>query len=533
MFDIIIKNGTIIDGSGKPMFLGDVGIKEEKIREIGNLNHEKAHVEIDAKDQYVCPGFVDINNHSDTYWRIFSDPELESLLYQGITTIIGGNCGSSLAPLVNRDIIQTIQKWTDIKTVNLNWLSMKEFLKEVERKRLSVNFGTLVGHATLRRGLLRDEVRDVSPRELKTMKEMLKRAMKEGAFGFSTGLIYTHEKSATAQEITELVKIAKDFGGVYTTHVRGETHELLEAVAEAIDVAKKTGANLQISHLKAIGENNWPLMEQALNMIATARTDNMNVNFDVYPYTHTGSVLYTLLPDWVAEGGKKLMIRRLKDPETKAKVIEEMKKDKFDYSKITISISPLNKTLTKQRITDIAASAEKSVEETIIDILVASEGRVITMIHGLSEENVIKAIRNPFSIVSTNGAGYNLNHQKTGENIHPRSFGSFPRVMGRYIRQRDIISWEEVINKISGRPASKFGIKKRGILKEGNYADVAVLNPKEIIDLASYENPYQYSKGVNWVIVNGKVAIENGTYNGSRNGEVIRKETNPLFKPLF
>jgi N-acyl-D-amino-acid deacylase len=533
MLDVLIKNGTIIDGTGKPMFLGDVGIKEEKIREIGQLNHERAHIEIDAKDQYVCPGFVDVNNHSDTYWRIFSDPELESLLYQGITTIIGGNCGSSLAPLVNRDIIQTIQKWTDINTVNLNWLSMGEFLKEIEKRKLAVNFGTLVGHATLRRGLLRDEVRDVDVHELKTMKEMLKRAMKEGAFGISTGLVYTHAKSATAQEITELVKVVKEYNGVYTTHVRGETHELLEAVAEAIDVAKKTGANLQISHLKAIGENNWPLMDQAVNMIETARTDNMNVNFDVYPYTHTGSVLYILLPDWVAEGGKKLMLSRLKDPETRAKVIEEMKNENFDYSKITISISPLNKTLTNRRITDIAKLQEKSVEETIIDILVASEGRVIAMIHGLSENNVIKAIRNPFSIISTNGAGYNLEHKETSELVHPRNFGSFPRVLGQYVREKDILSWEEAVNKISGRPAEKFGIKKRGSLKIGNYADVTIIDPKTIADLATYENPYQYAKGVNWVVVNGKVAMENGKFNGNRNGEVIRKEINPLFKPLF
>lgn len=524
MFDIIIKNGTIIDGTGKPMFLGDVGIKEEKIDEIGDLSHERAHTEIDAKNQYVCPGFIDVNNHSDTYWRIFTNPELESLLYQGITTIIGGNCGSSLAPLKNQDIIQSIQKWADISSINLNWLSMGEFLAEVERRKISVNFASLVGHATLRRGLLRDEVRSVTPRELSMMKEMLKRAMKEGAFGFSTGLVYTHAKLASEDEISEIAKIVKSYGGVYTTHVRGETNELVEAVQEAINIAKKTGINLEISHLKAIGEKNWDLMQRALDLIEAARTDGVDVNFDVYPYTYTGSVLYILLPDWVAEGGKKMMIRRLKDPETRKKVLEEMRNDNYDYSKITISISPLNKTLTRKKIVDIARAQEKTVEETIIDVLIASEGRVVSMIDGLSEKNVEKAIRNPFSIISSNGAGYNLEHQNTSELVHPRNFGSFSRVLGHYVEGKKILSWEEAIHKMSGKPAQKFQIKKRGALKPDYYADLVIVSPETVMDMATPENPYQYSKGINYVIVNGKIAIEDGSYNGSRSGEIIRKE---------
>lgn len=506
------------------MFSGDVGIREDKIEEIGDLSHERARWEIDARNQYVCPGFIDVNNHSDTYWRIFLDPELESLLYQGITTIIGGNCGSSLAPLKNQDIIQSIQKWADISSINLNWLSMGEFLSEVEKRKTSVNFASLVGHATLRRGLLRDEVRSVTARELSQMKELLKRAMKEGAFGFSTGLVYTHAKLASEEEISEIAKIVKSYDGVYTTHVRGEANELVEAVEEAVNIAKKTGVNLEISHLKAIGEKNWGLMQRALDLIEAARTDGVNINFDVYPYTFTGSVLYILLPDWVAEGGKKMMIRRLKDPETREKVLAEMREDNFDYSKITISISPLNKTLTKQKITDIAKSQEKTVEEAIIDVLIASEGRVIAMIDGLSEKNVEKAIRNPFSIISSNGAGYNLEHQQTNELVHPRNFGSFPRVLGHYVEDKKILSWEEAIYKMSGKPAEKFKLKKRGSLKQGNYADVVIINPETVMDMSTVENPYQYSKGINWVIVNGKIAVEKGNYNGSRNGEVIRKE---------
>lgn len=523
MYDIIIKNGTIIDGTGRPMFSGDVGIKEEKIETVGGLHNEYAKLEIDAKGQYVVPGFVDINNHSDTYWRIFDNPELPSLIYQGITTIIGGNCGSSLAPLVSKDIINTIQKWTDVKKISLNWLRIGEFLEEVEKKKISVNFGTLVGHSTLRRGVIGDAVKSLNNEEVRKVRKMLKDAMKEGALGISTGLVYTHAKSATEKEIKELAEIAEDYGGVYTTHIRGEKDDLIASIEEAIRVAQTTGIKLQISHLKAMGEANWHLMDEAFNLIENARTGGIEIDFDVYPYSYTGSVLYTLLPDWVSEGGKGAMLSRLKDPAVRANVISEMIADSFDFSKVFIAISPLNKNLNNKSILEIARSRGESVEGTIIDILLASEGRVITMLDVLSEKNVEKAILHPFSIISSNGAGYDLQHFKTGEHIHPRNFGSFPRVLGMYCRDKKTLSWEEAVRKMSGKPAEKFGIKKRGAIIEGNFADVVVFDPERIKDLADKENPYQYPVGINWVMVNGKVALENGKYNGARAGEIIRR----------
>lgn len=305
MYDIIIKNGTVIDGTGKPMFEADVGVSEGKIKEIGDLGNEKADRIFDAKGKYVTPGFVDVNNHSDTYWRIFNNPELESLIYQGVTTIVGGNCGSSLAPLTDHDIIKSIQKWADIRTVNLNWLSVTEFFDEVQRNNLSLNFSSLVGHSTLRRGLIRDEVRSLTDNELKDMKKMLKNAMKEGALGLSTGLVYTHAKLAKTEELVELAKVVAKYNGVYTTHIRGESSNLIESIEEAIDVAKQSGVKLHISHLKAVGKENWHLMQDAIGMIETAKSNGMNISFDVYPYTVTGSVLYILLPEWVAKGGKK------------------------------------------------------------------------------------------------------------------------------------------------------------------------------------------------------------------------------------
>lgn len=529
MYDIIIRNGKIIDGSANPAYSGDVGIKEGIIREIGNLHNEAAHTVIDARGSYVTPGFVDINNHSDTYLRIFNDPDLESLVYQGITTIVGGNCGASLAPLANQNVIASVQKYADIRTVNINWLKVGDFLAEIEKRKLSVNFGTLVGHTTLRRGIVGDEVRGLTASEMKSMKKMLKDAMKEGALGMSTGLVYTHAKIASEGEILELAEVVENYKGVYTTHIRGESCELVEAVEEAIKIAQKTGVRLEISHLKAIGGKNWHLMDEAVNLIETARMSGMDVNFDVYPYTITGSVLYILLPDWVAEGGRKIMIERLKNPNTRERVLAEMRETGVDFSGIIISISPLDKKLTRKKVGDIARAQGKTAEEVVLDLLIASEGRVITMMDALSEKNMVKAVQNPFSIIASNGAGYNIEHAKSGELVHPRNFGAFPRVLANYVRDKNKVSWEEAIHKMSGRPAEKFGIENRGILKRGYFADVVVFDPNDIQDMATPENPYQYSRGISSVIVNGEIVLENGRYNGKRAGQVIRKENKGWF----
>ncbi len=524
MYDIIIKNGTVIDGSGSPKSVADLGIREGVIETVGILQNENAHQIIDATGKYVTPGFIDVNNHSDTYWRIFSDPNLESMLYQGVTTIMGGNCGSSLAPLVNKDIIKTIQKWADISSINLNWLSIKEFLDEVEKRKIAVNFGTLVGHGNLRRGLVGDEVRDVSPRELESMKLMLRQAMKEGAFGLSTGLVYTHAKLASSLEIDELVEVVKKFNGVYATHIRGEGEELIPAIEEAIRIAQHSGVKLHISHLKAIGKQNWHLMDEAMEAIETARMDEVDVHFDVYPYTMTGSVLYIVLPDWVTEGGRKMMLARLRNNSMRAKIVKEMRESGFDYSKITISISPLDKKLTRKNIADIALQQDKSIEDTLIDLLIASDGRVVTMMDVLSEKNVNKAVRNPFSIISSNGAGYSVEHRQTGELVHPRSFGTFPRVLYKYVRESGILSWEEAIYKMTGCPAEVFSLNKRGLIKEGNYADLVIINPSEVEDMANEENPYQYPKGIEYVLVNGNIAVSNGLLANNSSGMVLRKK---------
>lgn len=523
MFDVIIKNGVIIDGTGKVMKRDDIGIKEGKIVEIGDLYNEKADKIIDAKDKYVAPGFIDINNHSDTRWRIFSNPDLQSLIYQGITTIIGGNCGSSLAPLHNSEMLKSIRKWFDIENINVNWVTVGDFLNEVEKIRLSVNFGTLVGHSTLRRGIIGDATRDLMEDELKVMEEMTKKAMNDGAFGISTGLVYSHARLASRKEIERLAKIVANYNGIYTTHVRDEGNNILESIEESIDTARNAGVRLSISHLKIMGEKNWPLMEKALNKISEASDSGLDICFDIFPYTATGSVLYTFLPEWVSKGGRKMMLTRLKDEDTKKKIIEEMKNGSIDYSKIIVAVYSLGKALTRRVVGEIAKSQGKTPEETVIDLLIASNGRIITITEALSEENLERAIQHPLSMISSNGSGYNIEHKSTGELVHPRDFGTFPRVLANYVRRKRMIGWEEAVYKMTGKPAEKFGIKKRGLIKIGNYADIIIFNPDLVSDAATVNKPYQYSLGMEYVIVNGKIALEEGVYTGGRAGMVLKK----------
>lgn len=523
MYDILIKNGTVIDGTGKLMYRADIGIKGDKIVKIGELHNERGEIEIEAYGKMVVPGFIDVNNHSDTYWQMFFNPDLESLLYQGITTIIGGNCGSSLAPLADAQNIETIQKWTDLKKISVDWLRQKDFFLSVEKRNISVNYATLVGHSTLRRGILKNEDRSLAHKELNFLKKLLTDSMRAGALGMSTGLIYTHACLAPKDEIIGLAETAVKFGGIYTTHIRDEKEGLVSAVEEAVQIGDAARIKVHISHLKAMGRNNWAKMDEALSHIDHARENGIDISFDVYPYTITGSVLYALLPTWISKGGKKMMISRLKDPMIRKKVVSEMKESKFDFDKIEIAISPLDKTLARRKIREIARSQEKSVQEAVIDILIASEGRVICSMDVLSEENVNKAVVHPLSFISTNGSGYNILHKESGEIVHPRCFGAFTKVLRDFVIRKKILSWEEAIKKMASGPAQKFGIKNRGILAPKYFADINVIDPEKVESPASQENPYQYSRGIDFMLVNGKVVISEGKYTGFRNGTVLKK----------
>lgn len=522
MYDILIRNGIIVDGTGKPGVKTNVAVGKNKIAKIGNLGFAKGKTEIDAAGKIIAPGFVDIHNHSDGYWRLFLDPQLPSLVAQGITTVIGGNCGASIAPLADGRIIESIQKWADIKNVNVDWLSFGEFADKMRERKFGTNFGSLVGHGTLRRGVVLDEMRRLDRNELEVVGKTLEKSLSEGALGFSTGLAYSHEKEAAWDELVDLAEILKKHDRPYTTHIRDEADSILPALKEAIDLAKQTDVSLEISHLKIMGEKNWPLMDAALEEIEKAKNAGVDVNFDVYPYTQTGSVLYVYLPAWAAEGGKKMLLRRLKEKPLREKIIDEMKKTaQYHYEDAIVAICSFSNSLNRKKISEIANEQNISAEEAIINLLLASDGRVVTIADVLSEENVRKAIAHPLSIIATDGAGYDEKHKESGELIHPRCFGTFPRILGKYAREEKLLTLPEAVKKMTSMPAEKIGIIGRGVLKKGNFADIAVFDPQTVSDKATVEHPYQYAEGISEVIVNGKFSVKDGKLTGETGGEFL------------
>ena len=525
MYDILLRGGLIYDGTGSKPFRCDIAIKDGFIHEMGEISRTEATRElIDIDGMAVSPGFIDVNNHSDTHWRIFFDPKLESLISQGITTIVGGSCGSSLAPLLNERAIDSIRKWIELRSVHVNWEHVRDFYAHLNLRGIPLNFATLVGHSTLRRALVGDEHRPYAEEELSQALHAMEIAMQEGALGVSFGLAYTHAKAADKKEIISLMKSVSDYKGIITAHLRNEGPFLEESLLEMFEYAKETQSRLHISHLKAMGRKNWGIFDSALSLFDSISQEGLNVSFDIFPYDFSGSVLYTLLPDWVSEGGKNAMLERLRDFSARRQVVAEIKQSAFEFDKIYIlSATFLNRSLTKKNIAEIAKARGIEPEEALIEILFMSEGRATARMDVLSEENIEKGIKHPLSIISSDGAGYSLKHKTVGEEIHPRDFGAFPRFLGRYVREKKILSLEEALYKITGFPASRFGISRRGVLKEGNYADIVVFDPDKIEDKATVKNPYQYAGGIEYVIVNGECAFKNSECVGKTSGMLIKR----------
>ena len=519
--DILIKNGTVVDGVGTPAYHADVAIKNGKIEKIGFLGEPAAKTVIDATGQYVAPGFIDMNNASDRHWTLFSHPSAESYLRQGVTTIVGGNCGSSLAPITTGNIIASIQKWADISRINVNWLTIKEFFEEVKRQKLTLNFGTLVGHATLRRSIVGDEFRELTEKELGQIKHMLIGALSDGAIGFSTGLAYSHAEVATSDEIMSLVSTIKP-GKIYSSHLRDEENKLYESVLEVIDIARKTKAGVEISHFKAALKNNFNTFAKSLEAIEKAAEEGIDINFDIYPYTSTATVFYTLLPNWIAVGGRVKLVENLKNSELRKRAIEEMSGREDDFSNIIVASGNIDKTFIGKSIKTISQNQGSGILETIINLLIASEGKLIVFWPCLSEENFVKALKSQLSIIASDGAVYNLSNAHDGYLVHPRSFGCFPRLLGYYVREKNIISLEDAIKKMTALPALKLGLSNRGVIRQGFLADIAIFDFNTIKDLATFENPFQYAQGIHSVIINGQIALSLGKIINQGAGQIIK-----------
>jgi len=528
MYDILIKNGKIFDGTGAEPKKTDLAIKNGKIVAIGSLKDEKAKTEINAENRFIAPGFIDINNDADHDLSLLKMPEAENLLRQGITTIVGGNCGASLAPLISGSL-SSLDKWLKAIDFNISWRTVKEFLDFLAKKQLGVNFATLIGWGTLRADISQNQFRTLTKQELEELKFIVKSSITEGAFGVSFGLGYNLEQAVGLTEIQALAKTIKEKKAYLAFHLRNETEGLLSSMREVLEVAEKEKVSLEISHLRVEGKDNFDSFSEALKMIQKVNQEQEPacagglVNFDLFPYDYNAESLYLILPDWLTIGGREVLLKNLHDEIVRKKLIEDMKKKKYLYQGLMIADSGERWWFAGKTLAEIAQGFNLNLEDALLKIIELCEKRILVFVKSLSLENVGKGILSPYSFIASNSGIYNLNSGEKGTWVHPRAFGTFPKFLNDFVKEKKLFSWEEALHKITGKVADKIGLKDRGYLKENYWADIIIFNSDKIKDKASLENPFQYSEGIETVIVNGGLAYQKGIFSHEKHGQVLKK----------
>jgi N-acyl-D-amino-acid deacylase len=533
MFDILIKNGQVFDGSGISAIDVDIGIKEGKIAKIGHLKEETAKIEINAESRFVCPGFIDINNNADHYLDIFFSPSAENLIRQGITSIICGNNGASLAPLISGSL-DFIKKWADPNRLNIDWRQVEDFLRFLDNKKLGVNLATLLGWGGLRNEFTKGEFRNLTKEELEKLKLVVSQGLEQGGLGVSFGLGYASESMVGLTEILEVAQVVKKHQGYLSFHLRNEADGLLASIREVIEIAEKSGVSIEISHLKAEGEPNFSSFKEALKMIRQANDSFQKssssairgeelINFDFFPYSINAQSLYLILPEWVDVGGREVLLKNIKDEIVRNKIIQDLKRKKYLYKNLRIADSGKRWWFTGKTLEEIALGFNLSIEESILKIIEICEDKVIVFTEDLSEENIIEAVKEPGSFIGSNSGFSSIKGGEKGAWIHPRAFGSFPKFLGYYAAGKNLLSWEEAIYKITGKVAQKAGLKDRGMIKKDYCADITIFNPEKIQDKSSVKNPFQYPEGIETVIINGNLAYHKGLLSEERFGKTIRR----------
>lgn len=445
---------------------------------------------------------------------------LPSLVTQGITTIAVGHCGASLGPLPNLEALRSMQKWRSITGANLNWLNFEEFLRNLEGYPMGPNILSLVGHSTLRRGLVGDSIREATDEEIKIETKLLSESLSAGAAGMSFGLVYAHEINVAKEELLATAKVVAGQHKLLSTHLRSESSRVVEALDEVIDLAKTSGARLKISHFKIQGEKNWSLLEQVLGSLERAYQSGVDIFFDVYPYTTSWSVLYTYLPKWAYEGGKKAMLKNLKDETSRSKILNYLS-EQTNLGQVIIATSETNPVFVGKTLDQIAKNQEVGVCEALLNVLTGTEGQVVVFDHNLSPNVLETLIKHPLGLIATDGAGYDLENYSEQGLVHPRCFGAIPKFFSM-VREKKLMTWPEAVKKVTSRPAEKLRLQKRGKLRSGFFADIVVFDPHGVLSRASYQNPYIQSDGVEHVIINGKPLVVSSEMRLRRAGTVLR-----------
>ncbi|MCX8184712.1 MAG: D-aminoacylase [Sulfolobales archaeon] len=525
-YDIVIKSGVVVDGSGSPPFKADIGILGDEIKSIGDLSGEKAERVINASGLIVSPGFIDMHNHSDI--TIFEVPTADNYILQGVTTLVTGSCGSSPAPLTDVNFDEAV-KWVkrEHPEVEVKWRSFGEYVKALSELRPAVNIAPQVGHGTIRAAALGFGPEKPSDRDIQLMKELAREAMEAGAFGVSTGLIYVPGTFASTEEIVEIAKVAASYGGMYSTHMRNEGIGLLDSVFEAISIGLRAGISVEISHLKASGRPSWGKVLTALKIIEDYASRGYDISADAYPYIAASTSLMTLLPRDMRGASSEEIMKKLRESNTVSRLKERLGEAVFEeryisWSDIMISYSPKHREFEGARLDKIAESMGVDPIEAVVRILLDDELATGMVTFTMREEDVRAVISHPLVAIGSDGSVGRFGVGKP----HPRRYGTFPRVIAKYVREEKVLSLQEAIRKMTSLPARKLRLWNRGLIRPGFKADLVVFNYYGIEDTSTYENPHSYPKGIKYVIVNGKIAVDSGKLDPHvRAGKALRRGT--------
>jgi N-acyl-D-amino-acid deacylase len=529
-FDLLIKGGRLIDGTGNPYFKSDIGISGGRIARIAkDLDPAAAEQVISADNLTVCPGFIDTHSHDDVY--LLFNPRCDEKILQGVTTNVIGNCGISVSPVskahgAEMSSFLAVMCGQQVSADELNIQTFGEYLSKLEALRPGMNVLPLVGHSTVRIAAMGAANRAPSGDELKEMKAQVARAMEEGAFGLSTGLIYAPSNYASTEEILELAKVAGRFHGIYTTHMRSEGDAEPAAIAEALRIGREAGLPVHISHHKVLGKENWGKSVDTLKMMAEARERGVEVTCDQYPYRAGSTFLAAVLPPAVLAGGPGVFTAKLKDKSFRAQVVETIERGSAPgwenlikgagFDGLVISVSR-HEAYVGKSIADVAKTEKKSPYDVIFDLVAEESLGCIIILFMMDEADITRIMRNSWTMIGSDGIpGFGV------KKVHPRMSGTFPRILGRYVREQGVLTIEEAIRKMSSLSAQTFGVRGKGLLKEGFDADVVIFDPATILDQATYEEPNQGPVGIRYVLVNGAIAAQDGKVTGATSGKVLR-----------
>lgn len=520
MYSLVIKNATVIDGSGGNPIIADVAVNANRIVNIAPEITTAAKEIVQAKGMVLAPGFIDIQDHSDIHWRLFEGPKLESMITQGYTTVVTGNSGASLAPIISDQSLLAIQKWHSLEGVNINWRSFAEYAQTMKQKRFGPNVASLVGYSTLRRGIIGDRQTPVSVEELQTLKRLTEDALHEGAFGVSTGFAYAHEASISDVELFEIAQTVAKTNSYLSVHLRDEAQNIIESVREVVSIAEQAKASVKISHLKIRHKENWDLVTDVLAEMEAAWHRGTNVHFDVYPYTSTWQALYTYLPSWATMGGRKHLIELLKIPTQRAKVLSALNNHNSNIPELIIASTSSKLMVTGKTISSIAAGFNTTSEEAILHLIENGGSEILVFDESMNAKVVQTFCDHALGFIGTNGSGYSV--ADSAKLVHPRCFGTTAKFL-HHINKDKTISLPEAIRKLTSGPAKKVGLTNRGVIAIDAIADLVLFDPDKIDSEADIENPFQYAKGISHVWVNGNPAVSNGVIAEKMFGEFLTK----------